>query len=191
MGMSGDSFDNWTVAGIVGTMMPVLLALSVLELGSGIVLDTYEEFLEEFRVLAVLVPVMIGTGGNLGAILSARLSTRLHLGTLSFDPRDRGLWVDVFAVLALAATIFGAMAVAAYGIGHLLGEPMALGNLLIISLGSGMLLTVVAICLSLGATYASYRLGVDPDDTTIPIVTNVTDILGVVILFVVSLAVLH
>ena len=191
MAMAGDSFDNWTVGGIVATMMPVLIGLSVLELGSGLVLHTYEAFLEQYRVIAVLIPVVIGTGGNLGAILSARLSTRLHLGTLEFDPRSPRLWVDIFAVFALAFTIFGSMGVAAYGIGHLLGAPMGFVDLMVISLGSGMLLALVAVSLSLAATYASYRLGVDPDDTTIPIVTNLTDILGVVILFVVALTVLR
>ena len=189
--MATDSLGGWTVSGIVRRMVPILAVLSALELGSGLVLDTYETFLAEYRVLAVLVPVMIGTGGNLGAILSARLSTRLHLGTLSFDPRDPVLWVDVLATLALAATVFSVTGVAAFGIGHLLGDPMALSNLLVISLGSGMLLALVAAGLSIGATYASYRLGVDPDETTIPIVTNVTDVLGVFILFAVALVVLQ
>ncbi|GAA0671835.1 magnesium transporter [Natronoarchaeum mannanilyticum] len=191
MSSAADGVGAWTIPGIVRRMVPLLAALSVLELGSGLVLDTYAAFLAEYRVLAVLVPVMIGTGGNLGAILSARLSTRLHLGTLSFDPRDPVLWVDVLATLALAATVFGVTGLAAFAIGHLLGEPMGLVDLLVISLGSGMLLALVASGLSIGATYASYRFGVDPDETTIPVVTNVTDVLGVVILFAVALTVLR
>ena len=34
------------------------------------------------------------------------------------------------------------------------------------------------------ATYVAYRLGLDPDDVVIPVVTNVCDVLGVVVLFV-------
>ena len=37
-----------------------------------------------------------------------------------------------------------------------------------------------------GATYVSYQLGIDPDDTTIPIVTNVVDVFGMVIFLGVS-----
>jgi mgtE-like transporter len=53
-----------------------------------------------------------------------------------------------------------------------------------------MSLAVLAILLSIGATYVSYRLGLDPDDTTIPIVTNVADICGVLILAGVAILVL-
>lgn len=59
-----------------------------------------------------------------------------------------------------------------------------------ITLVSGMSLAVVVILLSVGATYVSCRFGLDPDDTTIPVVTNVRDILGVLILSGVALVVL-
>jgi len=54
---------------------------------------------------------------------------------------------------------------------------------LVISLGSGMLLAVLVVTTSVVAVEASYRIGLNPDDTTIPIVTNVCDVVGVVILF--------
>lgn len=184
------ALDSWTVRSIVTTMMPLLIALSILEMGSGFVLETLEETYLDNPVLLILVPVMIGTGGNLGSILSSRLTTRFHLGTLSFSPRDRALRTNVVAILLLAATIFTALGVAAYVIGHVVGAPMALSQLLAITLVSGMTLAVMAIALSIVAAYASYRFGLDPDDTTVPVVTNVCDILGVVILSVVAIAIL-
>ena len=187
----GGSLGSWTVKSIVGTMFPILVVLSVLEMGSGFVLETLEETYLGNPTLLVLVPVMIDMGGNLGAILSSRLSTRLHLGLLDFDPRDTVLWTNILAILALAGTIFTILGFVAYGVGHLItGEPMALWDLLVISVVSGMLLAVVAIVLSISATYVSYKQGLDPDDTTIPVVTNVCDILGVIILSVVAIAVL-
>jgi mgtE-like transporter len=133
---------------------------------------------------------MIGMGGNLGAILSSRLSTRLHLGTLEFDPRDEVLWTNVGAIMLLAATVFTALGLAAWVVGQLIAEPMPLADLLAVSVVSGMLLAVLAVLLSVGATYVSYRQGLDPDDTTIPVVTNVCDIGGVIILSGVAIAVL-
>jgi mgtE-like transporter len=53
-----------------------------------------------------------------------------------------------------------------------------------------MLLAIFAVVLSVAATYVSYQQGLDPDDTTIPVVTNVCDILGVVVLSAVAIAVL-
>ncbi|RZV12229.1 mgtE-like transporter [Natrinema hispanicum] len=186
-----DALDTWTISHIVGTMFPILIGLSVLEMGSGYVLEELQETYLGNPTLLVLVPVMIGMGGNLGAILSSRLSTRLHLGVLEFDVRDEVLWTNVIAILGLAATVFSALGVAAWVVGQLIAEPMALGELLLISISSGMSLAVIAIGLSLAATYVSYTRGLDPDDTTIPVVTNLCDILGVVVLSGVAIIVLN
>ncbi|TMT85348.1 ABC transporter permease [Haloterrigena sp. H1] len=186
-----DALDTWTVRHIVGTMFPILIGLSVLEMGSGYVLEELQATYLGNPTLLVLVPVMIGMGGNLGAILSSRLSTRLHLGVLEFDPHDEVLWTNVIAILGLAATVFSTLGVAAWVVGQLIAEPMALADLLIISIVSGMLLAAIAVVLSIGATYVSYTRGLDPDDTTIPVVTNLCDILGVVVLSGVAIVVLN
>ena len=186
-----DALDTWTISHIVGTMFPILIGLSMLEMGSGYVLEKLQATYLGNPPLLVLVPVMIGMGGNLGAILSSRLSTRLHLGVLEFDVRDEVLWTNVLAILGLAATVFSALGVAAWVVGQLIAEPMALSELLLISISSGMSLAVIAIGLSLAATYVSYTRGLDPDDTTIPVVTNLCDILGVVVLSGVAIVVLN
>ncbi|ELY84712.1 magnesium transporter [Natrinema altunense] len=186
-----EPLDTWSIRSIVTTMFPILLVLSLLEMGSGYVLEALEETYLSNPTLLVLVPVMIGMGGNLGAILSSRLSTRLHLGLLEFDPRDEVLWTNVLAIMGLAATIFSALGVAAWTVGQVVAEPMALADLMLISIVSGLLLAVIAIVLSIAATYISYTQGLDPDDTTIPVVTNVCDILGVIVLSGVAIVVLN
>jgi mgtE-like transporter len=129
-------------------------------------------------------------GGNLGAILSARLTTRFHLGTTTLDPRDRVLWANVLAILALAATLFTALAAGAAVLGLFIDSQAAIPQLFLISLLSGLPLALIAIGFSFATTYASYRLGIDPDDTTIPIVTNVVDVFGMVIFLGISRLVL-
>jgi mgtE-like transporter len=184
------SLGSWEVRSIVGNMFPLLIVLSVIVLWAGITLEEAEEMLEQYGILAIMVPTMVDMGGNLGAILSSRLSTRLHLGTTDFDPRDRELWANVAAVLALAVTIFTALAFGAYVLGGVVGSTLPLSTLLTISLISGMSVAVIAVVFSFAATYASFRLGIDPDDTTIPIVTNVVDVFGMVIFIGVSALVL-
>ncbi|ELY46838.1 magnesium transporter [Natronorubrum tibetense] len=188
---AGGSLGTWNWKRIVSNMFPLLVVLSIIVLWAGITLEGAEEMLEEFAVLAVMVPTMVDMGGNLGAILSSRLSTRFHLGTTELDPRDRELWADVAAILALAATIFTALAIGAAAIDVIVfGGVIGFGTLLLISLVSGMSVAVIAIVFSFAATYGSYRLGIDPDDTTIPIVTNVVDVFGMVIFIGVSALVL-
>lgn len=185
------SLGSWKTSAIVTTMMPILIALSVLQMGSGLVLDTFAETYLGNPTLLIMVPVMIAMGGNMGSILSSRLSTRLHLGILSFEPTDPDLLRNVVAILGLSATIFTALGVVTYGVGFwFYARPLPLVDLLVISLTSGSLLAGIAIVVSIGATWLSYRWGLDPDDTTIPVVTNVCDICGLIILSGVAIVVL-
>lgn len=171
-------------------MFPLLVVLSVIVLIAGITLEDAREMFAEYAILAVMVPTMVGMGGNFGVILSARLSTRLHLGTTDLDPRDPVLFANVAAILALAVTIFTVLATGAYLVGVLVGSSIAFTDLLVISLVSGLGVAAIAIVFSFATTYAAYRLGIDPDDVTIPIVTNVVDVFGMIIFITVSAMVL-
>jgi hypothetical protein len=110
------------------------------------------------------------------------------------EPLDqtRSAYGHAFVLLAyaLAATIFTALAFGAYLLGAALGFGLPLATLLVISLVSGMSVAVIAVIFSFAATWASYRMGIDPDDTTIPIVTNIVDVFGMVIFIGVSAFVL-
>lgn len=178
---------EWTVKAITRAMLPVLLVLTLFELlGSGIVLDSFEETLLEFPSLLVLVPVTIGTAGNLGSVLAARLSTAFHLGRLSFAPTDDILAGNALATLALSLTVFPVVGAGAWVLSTLVtGAGLALSTVLIVATASGAILAVLAVVVTVIATYAAYRFGLDPDDVVIPVVTNVCDVLGVVVLFVV------
>ena len=175
--------DEWSIRRIVRTMVPLLAALSVLQLVSGTVLDTYEAVLVSNPALLVLVPVQIGTAGNLASITCSRLTTPLYLGTYELHPSNPDLRANAGAVFALAGTVFGVVGVAAWAIGVALGGTLGLGRVLLVSLVSGMLLAVLVVVTSVAAVEISYRVGLNPDDTTIPVVTNVCDIAGVLILF--------
>ena len=174
----------WTVRGIVRRMLPVLVVLTTIELGSGIVLDTFEGTLLRYPTLLVLVPVTIGMAGNLGSILAARLSTALHLGLLSFDADDDRLVGNAVATIALAVTVFPVVGAGAWVVQSLLdGSRLALLTVIAVALSSGVVLAALAVVVTTVTTYAAYRFELDPDDVVIPVVTNVCDVLGVLVLF--------
>jgi mgtE-like transporter len=122
-------------------------------------------------------------------MLSSRLSTGLHLGTTAFALTDRSVWSDVLGVVALALTVFAILGVAATAVGQMAGGTLPLSVTLAVTVTSGMLLAGVVIVVSLVATYAAYRSGADPDDVVVPVVTNVCDASGILILTWVVLAV--
>lgn len=178
--------SRWTVRAITRSLFPLLVVLSAVEIASGLVLDTFRNQLLAYPSLLVLVPVTIGTAGNLGSILAARLSTAFHLGLLSFSPTDDTLAGNALATLALALTVFPVVGFGAWALTTLtISTALPAGTVVLVALASGAALGVLAVVVTLIATYAAYRLELDPDDVVIPIVTNVCDVLGVVVLFIV------
>lgn len=177
---------EWTMRAITRAMLPILLVLTLVEIGSGLVLGSFEATLQRSPSLLVLVPVTIGSAGNLGSILAARLSTAFHLGLLSFDPHDEMMLGNAVATVAQAITIFPIIGAGAWGLTMLTvpgGARLPVMTVVVISLLSGIVLAALAIVVTIISTYGAYRFELDPDDVVIPIVTNTCDVLGVVVLF--------
>ena len=178
---------EWTVRAISRAMLPVLLVLTLVEVGSGLVLGRFEAQLLRFPTLLALVPVTIGTAGNLGSILAARLSTAFHLGTLSFDPTNDTLAGNAVATVGLGVTLFPVVGVGAWTLTALTGGArLSPVTVVTIAVASGLGLAILAVVVTVTVTYAAYRLELDPDDVVIPVVTNVCDVLGVVVLVAVA-----
>ncbi|MFB6300184.1 MAG: magnesium transporter [Halobacteriales archaeon] len=181
----------WTVRGITRNMLPILSALTVIEIGSGLVLGSFESTLLTYPSLLVLVPVTIGTAGNLGSILAARLSTAFHLGLLEFALADDRLGGNAIATVLLATTLFPIVGASAWGLGVVTGgAQLGMLTVVLIATASGIALAVLAVLVTVIATYAAYRLSIDPDDVVIPVVTNICDVLGVLVLFLVVVIIL-
>lgn len=175
---------RWTVRGIIVDMLPVLVVLTLVELGSGLVLDTLQETLLRFPSLLVLVPVTIGLAGNLGSIMASRLSTATHLGLLAFEPGDETILGNALATTALAATLFPLVGGGAWAVQTVLaGTRLPLMTVVLVATYSGLALAGLVVLVSSTATYVAYRVGADPDDVVLPVVTNVCDVLGVLVLF--------
>jgi mgtE-like transporter len=177
---------EWTVRAITRATLPVLLVLTLVELGSGLVLGSFQATLLRYPSLLILVPVVIGTAGNLGSVLAARLSTALHLGTLSFGADDT-LLGNALATVALALTVFPVIGIGAWILSLLTAEArLPFQTVVLVAVVSGAALAVLTVLITVVTTYAAYRLRLDPDDVVIPIVTNICDVLGVLVLFIVA-----
>lgn len=174
---------HWSVRSITTSLLPILLVLTVLELVGGLTLGAFESQLLRYPTLLVLVPVTIGTAGNLGSVLSARLSTAFHLGTLTFDIKNEAVVGNSLTTAALALSVFPLVGVGAWSVTTLVGTArLAILHVVAIALASGVILAAVTIVVAVTATYVAYHLELDPDDVVIPVVTNVCDVLGVLVL---------
>jgi Permease, similar to cation transporters len=73
--------------------------------------------------------------------------------------------------------------VGTWGLTTLFADPaLTAETVILISITSGTCLAVIAVTVALLATYLAYRFELDPDNVVLPVVTNVCDVLGVVVL---------
>jgi mgtE-like transporter len=92
-------------------------------------------------------------------------------------------------VLLIALAIFPVLGAAAQALAVLLGLPSpGLVRMIGVSLIAGVTATLLALLVAYYSAVASYRLGLDPDNHGIPIITSSMDFAGVLSL-VVALAV--
>lgn len=168
---------------LVSTRIVWLLVLAVGATLTVQVLEVFEATLEQVTVLALFVPLLIGTGGNTGNQAATTVTRALALG----DVRARDIWKVLtrelsvgFALGALLGAIGGAVTALVY-------EPR---------IGLIIGLTLLAVC-SMAATIGGGMpivarvLRVDPAVFSNPFITTFVDATGLVIYFVIARAVLQ
>lgn len=138
--------------------------------------------------LIAFLPVFLSQGGNLASILAARLSTQLHLGTLKPEFRvTRHIIGEVLTIIALGTLIFPFLGITVFAVQRSLHLPhMQLLEILRIVLEAGFLnILIVAVFLGYSISIFSWRLNLDPDDITIPLLSALADLFGILFLLLV------
>jgi mgtE-like transporter len=165
---------------IVLESLPVLALAGAVDILAGMTIEKRFESFLAFPALLVLVPPFLEDSGSLGAILAARVSTKLHLGTLG---EGRSPWRaatdDVLLIYLYAVPVFLFLGVSSIVVAHIvnLASPGAL-DMLGVTLLAGLLATTASVVVGFYAAVASYRLGLDPDNHAVPMVTSSLDLLG-------------
>jgi mgtE-like transporter len=128
------------------------------------------------------VPPFLEDAGALGGILSSRIATKLHLGTVDLARSPwRAVAEDILLVYVYALPTFLLLGVSADIAAAVfdLHSPGAL-KMIGVSMLAGALATTAAVLVGYYGAVATYRLGLDPDNHGIPIVTSSLDFLGAV-----------
>ncbi|XP_017777133.1 PREDICTED: solute carrier family 41 member 1-like [Nicrophorus vespilloides] len=171
---------------------PVLVALLISGLG-GLVLDSA---VDDYQGFVVFQPIINGIGGNLVSVQSSRISTMLHQTSLPgiFPPHTRwwvmpwtALFKGVFSaktarmliIMAIPGqTVFVFVADFIYN-GVSTVTPEFVFTYLAVGLIQIMLLLYIAHLL----THTMWRWKIDPDNSAIPYLTALGDLLGSTLLF--------
>jgi mgtE-like transporter len=164
----------------------VVLTLAVsLQVFAGTVIESRIERFLGMPALLVLIPAFVAMSGSLGGMLSARFSSKLHVGLLeprTLPGRTAGLDVSLTFLLALLAfTGVGGIGWFAASLAAAVAPPSPL-VLIAVALVGGLLATVILALVAYGVAVATFRFGLDPDNHGIPTVTAVMDLAGVLCL---------
>jgi magnesium transporter len=153
-----------------------LLLLFLAEAYTGTVLRNFEDELQAVVALSFFIPLLIGTGGNLGSQTVTLVVRAMALNEVGL--KDIA-WL-VFKELRVGLVIGVIMAVVAFGRGFTLG----VGN----DVSIVVAVTILAICVWSAIVAAALplvlrRLGVDPAVVSAPLIATLVDGTGLVIYF--------
>jgi mgtE-like transporter len=160
--------------------LPILAIAGTIDIIAGLTIEKRFASFLVYPALLVLVPPFLEDSGALGGILSARVATKLHLGVL--EPRRwrlRAVSEDVLLVFLYAVPVFLLLGVSADIASAVVGlkSPGSL-EMIAVSMLAGAIATAFAVVVGFYGAVASFRLGLDPDNHAIPIVTSSLDLLG-------------
>ena len=165
---------------IVIESLPILALAGIVDLLAGITIQNRFSSFIKFPALLVMVPAFLEDAGSLGSILAARVSTKLHLGTLGESGTSWGAAVDdVMLVYLYAIPVFVFLGLTSIAVANVLNKASpGFVDMLGVSLIAGFLATTGAVIVGFYSAVATHRFGFDPDNHAIPLVTSSLDLLG-------------
>ncbi|CAO3666141.1 unnamed protein product [Rhizopus stolonifer] len=140
-------FSGWT---------PIIFAMVISSL-AGIML---EQYVEEYRGIALLTPVLIGLSGNLGSIYASRISTCLHSET----KENYSQVENVLLMMNLPVQAVYLFIIWIFNLGQLQYNLWFFISFFIVS----MLSAWISLKVGKYMTLAFWKLGYDPDNYVIP-----------------------
>ncbi len=164
--------------------LPVLMVCLVFEIGAGIVIQDEQDSLIMYSVLMIMMPAFLNQGNALSGMLTSRLSSAIHLGTLKAKWSPRGASSDLLMIYICAMITFVYIGIISYGACIITGGrgDISFPDSLAIITIAGFLATTVLGILSYYVAIAATKFGLDPDDHSIPITSSAMDLLGSLVL---------
>ena len=178
---------------IIKQSTPVLLLCLLLDIFAGVIIETETESLVLLPVLLILMPAFLNEGNALSGMLTSRLSSMLHLGTLKAERvPGKNAGENFLVTYTLALITYAYIGIIAYIAAVLIGGPgdISFLSVMAIVLISGMIATTVLNFISYYVAIAAVRFDLDPDDHSIPVTSSSMDLvsamilIGVILLFI-------
>jgi mgtE-like transporter len=170
-------------------MVGVIALTPLLDILAGTAVEPQLNHFRTYPALLAIIAPLVSDAGALGGILSSRLSSKLHLGVIRPSGWPEGpAWLDASLVVAFGLVAFTAVGTLGYVYSLFHGASPGAGVMIGGTLLAGVLSIAVVLVFGYYIAVMSFRFGLDPDNQSVPIITSVMDLAGVLaFLFVLSL----
>jgi mgtE-like transporter len=161
-------------------MTGVIVLTPILDILAGTAVEPNLGKFHRFPALIAIIAPLVSDAGALGGILCSRLSSKLHLGVIT--PRGRPeapAYLDASLIVAFGVVAFTAVGTLGYVYSLFVGESPGPAVMIGGTMLAGMMAIVITIVTSYYLAILTYRRGLDPDNQTVPIITSVMDLFGV------------
>ncbi|TAF50449.1 MAG: magnesium transporter [Oscillatoriales cyanobacterium] len=172
----GDNYFQTNLFNVARQRVVWLLVLLFTNTLTSGVIRANEDILEQVVSLAMFIPLLIGTGGNVGAQSSTVVIRGLNMDSIGVG---RAGWV--IRREALAGALLGSM----LGLMVTIGAYFLQGDL-VVAIAVGVSLIAISVLASVSGSALPFlfqSLGFDPALMSAPFITTAVDVLGVLIYF--------
>lgn len=161
-----------------------LLLLFAAEAYTGSVLRAFEDELQAVVALTFFIPLLIGTGGNIGSQVVSTVIRAQALGEVRFSDLLWVLWKEMRVATLLAGAMFVATFIRAWTLGVALDVRLTVAlSVVLIAMWAGTVGAVLPLILR--------KLRLDPAVVSSPFIATLVDGTGLVIYFEVARALLN
>jgi mgtE-like transporter len=163
-------------------MALIVILTPLLDILAGTVIEARLARFVALPGLLIIIPPLISIAGDLGGVLSSRLSSKLHLGVVSPKVIPEGpALLDASLVGVSGLGIFLFIGTLGLFLSDLTskahpGPAAMIGG----TVTTGLVVTLVAIPVAYYIAVITARFGLDPDNHSVPIITSAMDLVGVV-----------
>lgn len=166
------------VSRVLGETFTALLICAIGDLIAGIFLSGMTHQLSILPGLLILIPGAIGMRGNIFGALGSRLSSNLHIGTLTPElKKSEILNQNIISAMILTVIMSIFLAFMAKGFSIVLGfESISIVDFTVISVLGGIFSGILLLPATILIALKSYENGWDPDNVTTPLIAASGDL---------------
>ena len=167
---------------------PWVLGLAVAGLAAGYVVHIYEDALSALVILALYMPMVADTGGNVGTQSASLITRAMSVGDVGLRDTARILWRETRVALMMAATLFAFAFLKVYLISNSADVP---GGLTIEAIGFAIAVAlamqvITATLIGAALPLAAVLVRQDPAVVSGPALTTIVDLTGLILYFTIT-----